>query len=156
MAHCNAHRRRLNLKSENTTATASARRALLLRGNRFLHPSFAGGVIYQSRLPAPVGVGVAPPRRGPGAIPPGASSGPPIAGLTQQDVDTFIAAGNHPAPITDRSGLCDDPGEFGVMTRKSRFDPADKPVPVMIAGQFPMCVAEYIRRDRAGEKVDHL
>lgn len=82
--------------------------------------------------------------------------GPPIAGLTQQDVDTFLAAGNHPAPITDRAGHCDDPGEFGVMTRESRFDPNDDPVPVLVMGQFPMCVAEYIRRVRDGEKVDHL
>lgn len=82
--------------------------------------------------------------------------GPPIAGLTQEEVDTFIAQGNHLAPVTTIPGHCDDPGEYGVMMRESRFDPADKPVPVRVGGYFNMCVGEYIRRVRAGENVSHL
>lgn len=75
--------------------------------------------------------------------------------LSQAQVDQFILDGNHPAPRTDITGHCDDPGEFGVMMRDDRFNAANKPVPKMSNG-FNMCVGDYIRRKRAGENVDVL
>ena len=81
---------------------------------------------------------------------------PSVPELSQAQVDQFILDGDHPTPRTDITGHCDGPGEFGVMMRDDRFGAANEPVPVRIGGYFNMCVADYIRRKNAGERVDNL